>query len=113
MTSSLCLSHPASQDAVDGGALSLASLLQDTVSRLLHVEHEGVERLLHRLSAAEGERHAGHRQRERDRAIVVVAVVSGGGTFRSSIRSDCSTTLSSSEMYEIAPFRPKTPSNTH
>lgn len=50
-------SHPAAQDAVDGGALSLLAFLQHFVSHLLHIEHEGVQRLLHRLPAAEGERH--------------------------------------------------------
>lgn len=50
-------SHPAAQDAVDGGALSLLAFLQHFVSHLLHVEHEGVQRLLHRLPAAEVERH--------------------------------------------------------
>lgn len=53
--------HPATQDAVDGGALSHLSLLQHFVSHLFHVEHEGVQRLLHLYSlSSEGQRRAQH-----------------------------------------------------
>lgn len=47
--------HPASEDSVDGGALLLFDFLKNVVSRFLHVEHKGVQRLLYRHRRPGGE----------------------------------------------------------
>lgn len=43
----LSLSHPSSQDLVDGGALFQRALGHHLGPHLLHVEHKGVQRLLY------------------------------------------------------------------